>query len=98
MPRYQYRCETCEQDFEVIQPMADKPLKKVPSTSGPCGQKCKSPVQRVLTPPNVNLRQGKAEKINDRAGGTTTKHWDGRQDVTVRPEPVKASLKLNQPG
>lgn len=97
MPTYQYRCQECDGTFEVIQTMADKPLKQVPSTNGPCGGKCKAPVERVFTPPNINLRQGKVERITDEAGGETVKHWDGRQDVTVRPAPVQAGVTVPHP-
>lgn len=78
--------------------MAAKALKHVPMTAGPCGKKCKAPVERILTPPNINLRQGKSHRSVDRHGSETTQHWDGRQDVTVRPDPVKTGLHINPLG
>lgn len=88
MPTYVYRCETCMETFEFIQTMAEKPLRRVPSTSGPCGEKCKAAVTKLLTPPNVNLRQGQTERIRT-ADGHVEKHWDGRQDATVQPDVVR---------
>lgn len=89
MPTYKYRCDVCSKDFEHVQTMADKPLKKVPMT-GPCGEKCKSTCTKVFTVPGINLRQGKAN-VTRQQNATVTDHWDGRRDVTVSPDPVGMS-------
>lgn len=96
MPTYQYRCSKCDGTFEAVQTMAEKPLKTVPSTSGPCGQKCKAPVIRVLSVPNVNLRQGRSETIQ-KPTGEVVKHWDGRQDATVRAPMVSSGARVPRP-
>lgn len=32
-----------------------------------------------------NLKQGHRQIVNDKNGNTVTEHWDGRQDVVIRP-------------
>ncbi len=41
MPKYQYRCEKCEQEFEVTQSIHDKPLSDCPT--------CKGEIYRVIS-------------------------------------------------
>jgi putative FmdB family regulatory protein len=45
MPKYQYKCETCEYTFEINQGINDIPLNKCP--------KCKSEIYRVIGTPGV---------------------------------------------
>jgi len=89
---YVYRCTVCELEFEEIQSMNDKPLKKV-RMSGPCGQQCKSPVVRVLSAPNVNIHTGQPN-ITQNEASTVVDHWDGRRDVTVRPDIVNTTSEV----
>ncbi len=34
MPTYEYKCDSCKEQFEVFQKMSDEPLKKCPSCQG----------------------------------------------------------------
>lgn len=97
MPTYTYECDTCDEKFEVMQGMSEKPLKNVPLSDAPCGKKCKSKCTKVLTPPAINLQQGKANvtrQQGDGASATVTDHWDGRRDVNITPDPVEVKVGL----
>lgn len=56
MPTYVYRCKNCEHQFEVMQRMADEPLKECPE--------CGSQICRLLFPPAISFK-GSGFHIND---------------------------------
>jgi putative FmdB family regulatory protein len=59
MPLYEYRCEACEHQFEIIQKFSDDPVEVCPS----CGQ---GPVVKLLSTPAI-LFKGSGWYITDYA-------------------------------
>jgi putative FmdB family regulatory protein len=49
MPLYEYRCEACEHQFEIIQKFSDDPIEVCPS----CGQ---GPVVKLLSSPAIQFK------------------------------------------
>jgi putative FmdB family regulatory protein len=49
MPLYEYRCEACEHQFEIIQKFSDDPIAVCPS----CGQ---GPVVKLLSTPAIQFK------------------------------------------
>ena len=49
MPLYEYRCEACEHQFEIIQKFSDAPIDVCPS----CGQ---GPVVKLLSTPAIQFK------------------------------------------
>ena len=49
MPLYEYRCEACEHQFEIIQKFSDNPIEVCPS----CGQ---GPVVKLLSTPAIQFK------------------------------------------
>jgi putative FmdB family regulatory protein len=49
MPLYEYRCEACEHQFEIIQKFSDDPISVCPS----CGQ---GPVVKLLSSPAIQFK------------------------------------------
>lgn len=62
MPLYEYKCEACDKNFEVIQKFADAPLEIHPE----CG---KGPVRRLISPPALQFK-GSGFYITDYKGGS----------------------------
>ena len=60
MPLYEYRCDQCGEQFEVIQKFADEPL----TTHDKCG----GPVQRLLSAPALQFK-GSGWYVTDYARG-----------------------------
>ncbi len=58
MPLYEYRCDQCGEQFEVMQKFADEPL----TTHVKCG----GPVQRLLSAPALQFK-GSGWYVNDYA-------------------------------
>lgn len=56
MPTYVYRCESCANQFEIVQRMADDPIKTCPD--------CVGHVRRVIHPVGVVFK-GSGWYIND---------------------------------
>jgi len=50
MPTYEYRCNKCREDFEVVQRITEDPLKECP--------KCGEPVERLIAATNFILKGG----------------------------------------
>lgn len=86
MPLYVYRCETCGEEEEVLGKHSDP---------APLCRNAHGPMKRIASPPRYNKRQGQSNAVTDDRGNTTTEHWDGRQDVTVRPEVTKLTPRVN---
>lgn len=78
MPLYEYRCESCQHQFEVIQKFSDPPIGKCPS----CGE---GPVVKLISSPAFQFK-GSGWYITDYArkdapkpsSETTT---DGKSDA-----------------
>lgn len=51
MPIYEYQCQACGHQLEVLQKVSDAPLKKCPE----CG---KSKLQKLLSAPSFRLKGG----------------------------------------
>lgn len=64
MPLYEYKCEQCGEQFEVMQKFADEPL----TTHAKCG----GPVQRLLSAPALQFK-GSGWYITDYAKGSGSK-------------------------
>ncbi|RMG43160.1 MAG: zinc ribbon domain-containing protein [Acidobacteria bacterium] len=50
MPIYEYRCEACGDEFEVMQKFSDRPLKR-------CG-KCGGPLEKLISRSSFVLKGG----------------------------------------
>jgi putative FmdB family regulatory protein len=79
MPLYEYRCERCEQTFEVMQKFSDPPLKKHPN----CGGK----VQKLLSAPAFHLK-GSGWYATDygRSGSTASKESKSEAKAEAKAE------------
>jgi putative FmdB family regulatory protein len=71
MPLYEYRCEACEHQFEIIQKFSDAPIDVCPS----CGQ---GPVVKLLSTPAIQFK-GSGWYITDyaRKGAGAAADGDG---------------------
>ncbi|MFC2163672.1 FmdB family zinc ribbon protein [Acidobacteriota bacterium] len=58
MPLYEYKCDKCNAKFEVIQKLADAPMKKCPQ--------CGGSVKKVISAPALQFK-GSGFYINDYA-------------------------------
>lgn len=66
MPLYEYKCDKCEQTFEVIQKFSDEPLT--------VHEKCGGAVRRLLSSPALQFK-GSGWYVNDyaKSGGAKAK-------------------------
>ena len=78
MPLYDYRCETCG-DFEAWRKLADLDTPMVCPT-------CNAAVQRLFSPPNVNLNSGSFSAI----GGRPSKQPRVVKQEAKEPSPSRA--------
>lgn len=78
MPRYQYACPDCGNQFEAQQKFTDKPLKKCPT----CGKKN---LYRVIGQVAVAFK-GTGFYINDSKSGNGTKSKADENKPEVKPE------------
>ena len=63
MPLYEYRCQSCQHQFEVIQKFSDPPIGTCPS----CGQ---GPVVKLLSSPAIQFK-GSGWYVTDYARAKT---------------------------
>ena len=79
MPLYEYRCQSCQHQFEVIQKFSDPPIGTCPG----CGQ---GPVVKLLSSPAIQFK-GSGWYITDYARKDAAKPSaesknDGKADTT----------------
>jgi putative FmdB family regulatory protein len=72
MPLYEYRCEACGHQFEVIQKFSDAPVDVCPSCGG-------SPVVKLLSSPAIQFK-GEGWYITDYARKDQKAKDSGRAD------------------
>jgi putative FmdB family regulatory protein len=74
MPLYEYRCESCQHQFEVIQKFSDAPIAVCPS----CGA---GPVVKLLSSPAFQFK-GSGWYITDYARKDSAKAEAGKSETT----------------
>ena len=62
MPTYEYRCESCEKNFDVVQSFHDDPLTSCPT--------CGSPVRKVFGNVGIVFKGSGFYKNDSRSGGS----------------------------
>ena len=61
MPTYEYRCDSCEKNFDVVQSFHDDPLTSCPT--------CGSPVRKVFGNVGIVFKGSGFYKTDSRPGG-----------------------------
>jgi putative FmdB family regulatory protein len=82
MPLYEYRCEQCGEQFEVMQKFSEQPLT--------VHEKCGGPVHRLLSAPALQFK-GSGWYITDYAkGGSKASGDNGSPTKTDTSAPAKS--------
>ncbi len=95
MPTYDYRCSTCEIDFDVFQSFSEDTLKKCPSKkSGNSPEGCTSSgrgkVEKVFSAPGIAFKGTGFYKNDSRSGST-------KSDKSTSSESTKAESTKSEP-
>ena len=64
MPTYEYRCDTCAKNFDVVQSFTDDPLTECPT--------CGSSVRKVFGSVGIVFKGSGFYKTDSRSGGTAS--------------------------
>ena len=75
MPTYEYRCDSCDKNFDVVQSFHDDPLTDCPT--------CGSPVRKVFGNVGIVFKGSGFYKTDSRNGGSGKKETE----ATPRPAP-----------
>jgi putative FmdB family regulatory protein len=94
MPLYEYKCDSCEDVFEVMQKFSDQPLAV---HEGGCG----GPVHRLLSAPAIQFK-GTGWYVTDYAranGGPKKEASEGEKktESESKTEPAKTETKKSEP-
>ena len=73
MPIYEYVCQKCGHDFEVMQKMSDKPLTRCP--------KCRGRLEKIISQTSFQLK-GSGWYISDYARKSSQKETTEQKDKT----------------
>ena len=65
MPTYEYRCDNCATNFDVVQSFHDDPLTECPT--------CGSPVRKVFGSVGIVFKGSGFYKTDSRSGGSSSK-------------------------
>lgn len=90
MPLYEYRCERCEQQVEVIQKFSDDPLETC--------QRCGGKLERLLSAPAIQFK-GSGWYVTDyaRKNGTNGSGRKGETGTKTESAPSTSSGKTESP-
>jgi len=80
MPTYEYACDKCGNNFEVVQKMSDSPIEVCPK----CGKK----VRKVLSGGIAISFKGSGFYVNDAGGKTESSGKKESTGKTSTPAPV----------
>lgn len=78
MPIYEYQCEKCGNNFEVLQKISDKPLNK-------CTQ-CSGKLHKLISQSAFHLK-GTGWYVTDYAGKSNKKEASEKSDITTSNAP-----------
>ncbi len=74
MPTYEYRCDNCAKNFDVVQSFHDAPLTECPT----CGE----PVRKVFGSVGIVFKGSGFYKTDSRSGGSTSRTADATPSAT----------------
>ncbi len=96
MPTYDYRCKTCDAQFEVVQSITAKTLKRCPKKDGPeaCVSPGKGEVAKVFAAPGITFKGDGFYKTDSsspkKAKASTSSNGDGdKSDSSTSDSPTK---------
>ena len=89
MPLYEYRCESCDHQFEVIQKFSDAPIAVCPE----CGQ---GPVVKLMSSPAFQFK-GSGWYITDYARKDKKGEAATKSEKTEKTEPSKPAADTSSP-
>lgn len=86
MPIYEYQCQACGHQLEVLQKVSDAPLKKCPE----CG---KPKLQKLLSAPSFRLKGGGWYETDFKSGKKKNLADGGKEDKPTPKEESKPAKK-----
>ena len=86
MPIYEYQCQVCGHQLEVLQKVSDAPLKKCPE----CG---KPKLQKLLSAPSFRLKGGGWYETDFKSGKKKNLADSGKEDKPSPKEEAKPAKK-----
>jgi putative FmdB family regulatory protein len=84
MPLYDYRCDKCDETFEVLQKFSDEPLK--------VHEGCGGQVERLISPPALQFK-GSGWYVTDYAKGGKSPSTSGNGHSERKSEGKKSETK-----
>ncbi|HEY1773101.1 MAG TPA: zinc ribbon domain-containing protein [Gammaproteobacteria bacterium] len=86
MPIYEYQCQACGHQLEVLQKVSDTPLKKCPE----CG---KPKLQKLLSAPSFRLKGGGWYETDFKSGKKKNLVDSGKEEKSTAKEESKPAKK-----
>ncbi|MBB33648.1 MAG: FmdB family transcriptional regulator [Acidimicrobiaceae bacterium] len=83
MPTYDYRCETCENTFEVFQSFSEDPLTSCPS------EQCQGSVKKIFSAPGIAFKGSGFYKNDSRSKSSSS--GSGKKAESAESSPAKDS-------
>lgn len=95
MPIYEYECEKCKHQFELIQKFSDMPVKECPV--------CQGTVRKIISSPGIMFKGSGwyvtdySNKMKNPESGEKTKTVDKDKPPTEKKEPPKETPSTSTP-
>jgi putative FmdB family regulatory protein len=90
MPIYEYQCQACGHQLEVLQKVSDAPLKKCPE----CG---KPRLQKLLSAPSFRLKGGGWYETDFKSGKKKNLADSGKEEKPAAKEESKPAKEQAKP-
>lgn len=91
MPIYEYKCQTCEHIFDVLQKMSDDPLTYCPE----CGE---PKLKKLLSAPNFRLKGGGWYETDFKKDNQKNLHGDEKKSEGKKPDGKKSDKPAKSSG
>jgi len=89
VPTYDYRCETCENTFEIFQSFSEDPLTSCPS------EHCEGSVKKIFSAPGISFKGSGFYKNDSRSKSSSS--GSAKKTGSVDASPTKDSSPAKDP-
>ncbi|MEG3586965.1 MAG: FmdB family zinc ribbon protein [Actinomycetota bacterium] len=85
MPTYDYRCDTCENTFEIFQSFSEDPLTSCPS------EQCSGSVKKIFSAPGISFKGSGFYKNDSRSKSSSSKSGSAKKSESTESSTTKDS-------
>jgi len=97
MPTYQYHCDACGVDFEVVQSFSDDSIPKCPERPKNCKSRGTSKIRKVFSAPGITFKGSGFYKNDARGSSSNSASSSSSSDSSTSSDSESKSTDTKKP-